>query len=95
MTKQQFETAVNTVGYAVLASPCYRTSGHSVLDLPPLDDGQVNQPFRWDREATYDEVCAYTGAAFGCDTKTQTEEEWKSAWRLRDPGWIPYIIRTD
>jgi hypothetical protein len=95
MTLKQFQRGANAVGYAVIASPCERVKGTPAV-LPPFDDGTVvDQPFHWDREASYDELCAYTSAAFQENTKKQTEQEWKTEWLAHSATWIPYIIRTD
>ena len=95
MTIEQFERAVNTVGYAVIASPLVREHDERAI-VPPMDDGTIcDHVFVYDREATYDEMCAYTSAAFGMDTKSLSEEEWRKKWKALDTGWTPYIIRTD
>jgi hypothetical protein len=88
---------VNAVGYGVIASPRLRIKGSPVVDLPPFEDGsyEEGQAFHWDREATYDELCAYTTAAFGENTKRCSEEQWRKEWRECGGEDRPYIIRTD
>ena len=93
MTIEQFERAVNTLGYAVIASYFERAIG-TEAEVPPFEDGRrTSQRFVYARVGTYDETAAYTSAAYGKDTRDRslTNEE----WRRRQWPTIPYIILTD
>lgn len=68
MTREQFMRGVNTVGYAVVAYSMPCVPGTQAM-IPHAEDGRITQVFHHDRLANYEDCCAYTSAAFACDTR--------------------------